>query len=137
MKKRHEIGEIAGLWVEKAENDYLTASHTLKLKKQCPFDTICFHAQQCAEKYIKAILVLNSTDFPKTHDLTELFKLLPEGYKMDLNPSELSFLNSYSVSVRYPGFEEPFTRKDARLALAMAEKIRRNCRKVLKDFRVL
>ena len=57
MKKRHEDPEIARLWAEKAENDLLNAEHTLKMKSNCPFDTICFHSQQCAEKYIKALSI--------------------------------------------------------------------------------
>ena len=44
-------------WVEKAENDWINATHTLKLEKNCPTDTVCFHAQQCVEKYLKALLV--------------------------------------------------------------------------------
>ena len=42
-------------WVEKAEHDLLNVEHTLTLEEDGPFDTVCFHAQQCAEKYIKAI----------------------------------------------------------------------------------
>ena len=40
-------------WVAKAENDLRNAEHTLTLQEECPFDTVCFHAQQCAEKYLK------------------------------------------------------------------------------------
>jgi len=46
--------------------------HTLMLDENCPYDTICFHAQQCVEKYLKALLTSTHTDFPKTHDLIEL-----------------------------------------------------------------
>jgi len=34
------------------------AVHTLKMGRDCPTDTVCFHSQQCIEKYIKAFLVL-------------------------------------------------------------------------------
>ena len=44
-------------WIAKAENDLTTAVHTLRLGSECPTDTVCFHAQQCVEKYIKALLV--------------------------------------------------------------------------------
>ncbi|MBI4384722.1 MAG: HEPN domain-containing protein [Nitrospinae bacterium] len=43
-------------WVEKAEHDLRNAEHALTLKDDCPFDTACFHTQQCAEKYLKALL---------------------------------------------------------------------------------
>jgi HEPN domain-containing protein len=38
-------------WVEKAENDLTAATHAIKLRDKCPTDTVCFHAQQCIEKY--------------------------------------------------------------------------------------
>jgi HEPN domain-containing protein len=132
MKKRLESVEIANLWAEKAENDLLNAGHTLKMKSNCPFDTICFHSQQCAEKYIKALLICHSIDFPKTHDLAELVDILPKYLEIGVDVDELSTLNSYSVSVRYPGFEEPLTRSDATKALSIAKKIRNTIKDLLK-----
>ena len=44
------------LWVKKAESDFITAYNSLKIKPHPPLDTVCFHAQQCAEKYLKASL---------------------------------------------------------------------------------
>jgi HEPN domain-containing protein len=64
-------------WLVKAENDLLTAAHTLKLGAACPTDTVCFHAQQCVEKYLKALLVFRATPFPRTHDSYLLRSLLP------------------------------------------------------------
>ncbi|HEX9668755.1 MAG TPA: HEPN domain-containing protein, partial [Thermoanaerobaculia bacterium] len=61
--------EVAREWILKAENDLKTAVHVLKLGEHCPTDSVCFHAQQCVEKYVKAVLILAGTDFPKTHDL--------------------------------------------------------------------
>jgi HEPN domain-containing protein len=43
----------------------------------CPFDTVCFHAQQCAEKYLKALLLQAGSEPPKTHDLRLLLQRLP------------------------------------------------------------
>ena len=40
------------------------------------FDSVCFHAQQCAEKYLKARLQDLGIIVPKTHDLTQLLELL-------------------------------------------------------------
>lgn len=55
-------------WVQKADNDLKNATHTLKLGETCPTDTVCFHAQQCAEKYLKALLVFEGKDISKTHN---------------------------------------------------------------------
>ena len=64
-------------WLVKAENDLKTAVHTLTLGQDCPTDTVCFHVQQCVEKYIKALLVLRATPFSKTHNIRVLRALLP------------------------------------------------------------
>jgi HEPN domain-containing protein len=70
--------EIVRQWVEKAENDLTIAAHAIKLRDKCPSDAVCFHGQQCIEKYHKAALVLHGVDFPKTHDLNALARLMPK-----------------------------------------------------------
>jgi len=50
MKKRIDLVK---LWIRKAENDLVAAEHLLTVRPHTPYDTICFHAQQCAEKYLK------------------------------------------------------------------------------------
>ena len=57
-----------GAWVEKAEEDFAIAQSALRRKK--PIVTgACFHAQQCSEKYIKALLVSRKADFPNSVSL--------------------------------------------------------------------
>lgn len=77
MPDPEKVLSVVREWVAKAENDLKTAAHTLKLGKDCPTDTVCFHAQQCVEKYLKALLVWKGIDFPKTHDLEKLIGMLP------------------------------------------------------------
>jgi len=72
MNGAPDARKVATQWVEKAEHDLRNAEHTLTLVDDCPFDTICFHAHQCVEKYFKAGLTAFGTEFPRTHDLTEL-----------------------------------------------------------------
>ncbi len=66
------VSKVVAEWTAKAENNLKNAAHTLKLGEDCPTDTVCFHAQQCVEKYLKALLVCLRIDFPKAHDLSEL-----------------------------------------------------------------
>lgn len=47
-------------WLAKADNDLKTAAHTLMLGADSPTDTVCFHAQQCVEKPIKALLIFKA-----------------------------------------------------------------------------
>lgn len=77
MSKNDRIVTVVREWVTKAENDLKAAAQILKMGEDCPADTVCFHAQQCAEKYLKALLSLKSIDFPKTHNLKKLMTLLP------------------------------------------------------------
>ncbi|NLF78329.1 MAG: HEPN domain-containing protein [Chloroflexi bacterium] len=69
MPDRSELAAVVHEWTIKAENDLKNASHTLKLGKECPTDTVCLYAQQCVEMYLKALLVWRCIRFPKTHAL--------------------------------------------------------------------
>jgi len=111
-------------WVQSAENDLRTAGHMLTLEKDCPFDVVCFHAQQCAEKYIKAFLVNQSIDFPKTHDLVILLRLAVQGAPLAIPLEDLQPLNRYAIEARYPGDWEPISRSEAEEAVAVAQRIR-------------
>lgn len=74
MIERENKLKVIREWVEKAENDFANAVNTLKMGKKCPTDTVCFHAQQCVEKYLKAILVWNGIEFPK-HTIFQNWRL--------------------------------------------------------------
>ena len=63
-------------WVEKADGDFHSAQREVRARKKPNFDAACFHAQQCVEKYLKAILQKRNIYFPKTHDLNNLLSLL-------------------------------------------------------------
>jgi HEPN domain-containing protein len=126
-----EILSLVRQWVEKAEEDLRTAEHALTLADDCPSGTICFHAQQCAEKYLKALLVLHSAPFPKIHDLLELLPLVPKTVALGLEPADLATVNRYAIEGRYPGDWEPITREDAETAVGVAQKVRGAVRKHL------
>ena len=115
-------------WVEKAEGDLVAARHMLKMKKNCPFHIACFLAQQCAEKYLKALLTLQSRAFPKTHDLSELFALLETGSDLEVKKSDLIIISRHAVDARYPGESDPLTRSDAEQAVKIAAGIRKAVR---------
>ena len=70
-------------------------------------DTIWgFHAQQAIEKLLKALLIKNKTDFPRTHDLTVLFELLNSGgTELPFSINDLDILTPYAVLLRYEDFE--------------------------------
>ena len=109
MSEADEAGVVARQWVQKAENDFINANHTLKMRAKCPTDTVCFHAQQCVEKYLKAILSLRGIDFPKTHNIAELVARLPRNITLRFSPEEQELLTDYATVTRYPGDYEPIT----------------------------
>ena len=90
-------------WVDKAEGDYRVSSAQWQSADPV-WDAICFHAEQCAEKYLKAWLVEHALDFPKTHDLEVLAKMcLPMLSELAPLMDGLRFLTSSAIEVRYPG----------------------------------
>jgi len=68
------------------------------------YDAVCFHAQQCAEKYLKAFLQEANIQFPKTHDLADLLtsaiSIEPTWTSMT---ADLNALSAFAVEYRYPG----------------------------------
>ena len=79
------------------------AEHTLTLHDdKCPFDTVCFHAQQCAEKYLKGWLVYHDVDFPRTHDLVVLLRLADGAGLRRASLGNVQPLNRYTIEARYP-----------------------------------
>jgi HEPN domain-containing protein len=126
-----EFNSLIHEWVQKAENDLVTAVQVLKLGRLSPSDTVCFHAQQCVEKYVKALLVSHRRDFPRTHDLRVLLALLPVAAKPDLIPEEQVLLSRYATVTRYPGDYEPIRLAEARAAVKIARRVRRQVRRRL------
>ncbi len=93
-------------WIAKAEGDYEAAGLLLRARKHPNYDAACFHAQQCAEKYLKARLTEGGVAFPRTHSLTALLHLLvpsrPEWAELKPDAAQLT---AYAVEFRYPGKE--------------------------------
>ena len=110
-------------WVLNAEGDYDVVIVLLQSRKRSRYDPICFHAQQCAEKYLKARLTESAIPFPKTHDLPALLRLtlsVQPGWSIMSNP--LQVLTDWAVLPRYPGITA--TRSDAQVAVAACRRLR-------------
>jgi HEPN domain-containing protein len=90
-------------WVYKAEGDFRSAQRELRVRKAPNLDGACFHAQQCAEKYLKARLIDANQEAPRTHDLVLLLDLLlPLEPLWEAFREDLSTLSNYAVTIRYP-----------------------------------
>jgi len=110
-------------WVNKAEDDFRVAERELRVTDLPSYDAICFHSQQCAEKYLKAFLTEHSVAFPPTHALVDLLILsLPLASDFNTIRQDLEDLTVYGVRVRYPGFDA--TLPAAQEALAATTRVR-------------
>jgi len=89
-------------WLEKAEHDFLNIDNNL-VAIQIPWDTVCFHAQQAAEKVLKAFLIHHGQTLTRTHDLVALLAACV-GISPSLAPLEQDCrkLSYFAVSSRYP-----------------------------------
>jgi HEPN domain-containing protein len=91
-------------WISKAEGDFATAGRELRARKSPNYDAVCFHGQQCAEKYLKAILQENNIPIPKIHFLLELLAMILKfDSSFEFLKADLEVLENYSVRYRYPG----------------------------------
>ena len=106
-------------WLRKAEND-LKASELLH--QEGLYDEAAFHAQQAAEKALKALLTAYKIKPPKTHSIERLLSILEE--KVDVSwayEENLPALSYYAVEIRYPA--PPIPAEEAEEALELARKV--------------
>jgi len=117
-------------WIDKAEGDLVTAEREYRARKLPNYDSACFHAQQCIEKYLKVRLVEAGIYFPKTHDLGQLLNLVaPVEPMWEPFRAALNRVSYFAVDFRYPG--EFATKEDAKEALKTCYKFRRAARQSL------
>ena len=117
-------------WIEKAEGDFLVALRELRVRRKPNYDAVCFHTQQCAEKYLKAILIDNNVAFRKIHDLVALLDdVVPVAPLLEPYRESLDLLTDYAVTFRYPG--DSATKETARDAVKRCTAFRNAARAVL------
>lgn len=110
-------------WIDKAEGDYNTAQRELRARKSPNYDAVCFHAQQTAEKYLKAVLQEHEVHVPKTHQLLDLLGLCRKINSVyEIIYSDLVDLEGYAIRFRYPG--ESADRNEALNAVKAARRVR-------------
>jgi HEPN domain-containing protein len=116
-------------WVDVAEEDYKLVISSLRHRPPVAYGA-CFHAQQCAEKYLKAILVERGQAFPKIHDLSRLSVLCEQaGVIVLVSEDQLETLSHHAVQTRYP--DDIPTLEEAREAVETARAVRKFTRKFL------
>ena len=109
-------------WLRYAEEDLITAE-TLLGQPHVPPRQSCWHAQQSAEKALKAVLIFLEIDFPRTHDLNILRNLMPDGWQLKSVHPDLASLTEWAAEARYPSDMPEATNADASEAVEQARTI--------------
>ena len=108
----------------------LLGSAGLSRRRKLPANSICFHCQQAAEKYLKAVLQAEGVRFGRAHDLEQMLRLLAGGsVALNLLRDDMKLLTDYAVRYRYPGIDA--TAGQAREAMKAAQRIRKAVRETL------
>ena len=110
-------------WLVHAQSD-LNLARVARERNDVLPEQSCFHAQQAAEKALKAVLLSKRVEFPLVHDLETLIELL-KGNAIAFPPevSEASSLTPYAVEARYPGHLEEVTPSDVDGAIRLADAV--------------
>lgn len=121
--------DVAG-WIAKADSDRLNIENNLR-GNRIPWDTVCYHAQQIAEKMLKACLVSRAMTPPRTHDLIRLLRECRDaGVDLSELADDCSLLLQHAALSRYPGSFH-YTEQLGREAVEASERVHRRLMEVL------
>lgn len=109
-------------WLEFSAQDIVAARAASRSSEFAP-RIVCFHAQQAAEKALKAVLVRHGVRFPRTHSLIALEALLPDSLRAKTAPVDIASLNVWAVDARYPSDLPEPTESDAANSVKVAEEL--------------
>ena len=110
-------------WLAHAESD-LNLARLGKDRNDVLPEQVCFHAQQAAEKGLKAVLLHRKIEFPFIHDIEALLEIMTQsGLVVPPDVAEAGALTPYAVEARYPGYEEEITPSQVAEAIRLAESV--------------
>lgn len=109
-------------WLVRSRSDLAMAK--APLPQGVLYEDLCFHAQQAAEKAIKAVYRAHGLEFRYTHDLADLLNGL-QGAAVEVPPDVLDAidLTEFAGEARYPRIAEPTTESEYRRSLVVAEAV--------------
>jgi HEPN domain-containing protein len=135
MKDPEEsLRDVVRQWIRHAEEDFLVAQELME-RDRLSYNPVGFHAQQAAEKFIKALLTRHSVAFPKTHSIRILLELaLPALPDLFDRLHMAHALTPYGVEIRYPRGDPRLTRDEGAEAVRLAAVVRSEILSRLDDF---
>ena len=108
-------------WLRHARSDLALAR--IPRTPEILLQALCFHAQQAAEKALKAVLILQGVAPPRTHHIKTLLELLSSRVEIPSPVREAASLTDYAVMSRYPALIEPVTEEEYHEAVKLAEAV--------------
>jgi HEPN domain-containing protein len=121
-ERAEAVRDLVAEWLRRARADLAVAS--MVEDDRISSEILVFHAQQAAEKALKALLVQRQSEFPHTHVIGLLLNLCQAaGYEGIEDIAEATTLTRYAVAARYPEAEEMISRQEAEAAAALAAKV--------------
>lgn len=109
-------------WLRLAASD-LALARLVVSTGQVALHHACYHAQQAAEKALKAGLALIDIDPPKSHNLDSLRDTFPGGWDVQTSFPDLRELTDWNAQGRYPGDWPEARAEDAEAMIATAESV--------------
>ncbi len=124
--------ELTMNWITKAENDLKIGTDEMRTDRPVT-DMVCYHMQQCAEKYLKAFLVFHNRPFRWTHDIAELIEQcneIDQEFEV-LYQQRADSLTAYGTEIRYPDEFYTPTMEETEEAVEVAIRVREFVREKL------
>ncbi|MBT3602080.1 MAG: HEPN domain-containing protein [Candidatus Latescibacteria bacterium] len=108
-------------WLRYAKSDLALAqiAHTPNIM----YENLCFHAQQAAEKALKATLINRNISFPKTHNIRTILDLLPKEIILPTDIDDAASLTDYAVLSRYPNDDDEIEKEEYQEAIRLAQSV--------------
>lgn len=129
MPPEDDIRQLSHEWLAIAESNFRYASAPVERVR---WEDRCFEAQQAVEKAIKAVLVRDQIEFPRTHDIGDLLDLAAASGRV-IPFDEARFLSDFATAARYPGWDRRVTQDDYRRVIDLAERVLDWARRIVED----
>jgi HEPN domain-containing protein len=113
-------------WLKRAKSNFVRGKDTSYLDlRDISLEDLCFDLQQCVEKSLKALLIKNDIEFPKTHNIAELLVIIREkaGINIPDKVKNAAILTDYAVNTRYPADYNPVTKDEYEEVLEIAKNV--------------
>ncbi|MEW6605925.1 MAG: HEPN domain-containing protein [bacterium] len=126
-----EIHRKVKQWLIYGDEDLQMAQYAMTMRLPVPYRLVAYHAQQCAEKHLKAYLIFKRVDFPYTHNISRLLELCSQQASWPGQLQNAEELTPFAITTRYPGEDEEVTKEEAFRAIDIATYVRQVVRTAL------